>query len=268
VILGKGAAFFGPFPAASSKIFLFSMVHLLSFRVQELNKFYKNANVVNNKPFMKRSVTLIELMIGCTLLSVLLSLLFGLLREMKLGEKEILGERERLLLLERFEIRLDQLLLKSVAAQKEGNPVFYTDQEGGLVFITEVGATYDPPLVDRVLCRLLHQDGALIAESWPDPEKFGTSPQIMRREVILPKVEKISWKFFSPPKPDVIINGPRVGENEEKQEPPVDEWLDEWKVGYQKIPPLLQLTVVRDKDEVLTYMTFLPATGMPLELTK
>lgn len=217
---------------------------------------------------MKRSVTLIELMIGCTLLAVLLSLLFGLLREIKLGEKEILAERERLVLLQRLEVRLDQLLLRSVAAQKGDNPIFYTDPEGGLVFITEVGATFDPPLVDRVLCRLYLHEGSLVAESWPDPEKFGTSPQIMRREILIPKVDRISWKFFSPPKLDVVIDSPRVAENEEKQDPPVDEWVEDWKIGYQKIPPLLQLTIARDKEEVLTYMTFLPSTGMPLEIVK
>jgi hypothetical protein len=214
---------------------------------------------------MKRSVTLIELMIGCTLLAVLLSFLFGLIREVKVGERVIRVERERLLERERVEMRLDQLFLQTIHANAGGNPLFYTDQEGALVFMAEVGATFDPPFVDRVLCRINCQEGALFLDTWPDPEKFGTSPQEMRRETLLSKVDSISWEFFSPPNPNMVIDPLRIGQDEENQEPPTDEWLSVWKVGYRKIPPLLQLTIERE-NEMIKYATFLPATSYPIEV--
>ena len=213
----------------------------------------------------KRSVTLTELLIGCVLLAALLTLLFGLLREVKGGEKLVRKERGYLAEEFRLEARLDQLLLKAVPL-KESHPGFYTDESLGLVFVSRVGAAIDGPFVDRILCRLYRSDqGDLTLDYWPDPIRMGVEPKEMRREILFSNVDAIEWSFYSPPKKDVIVENARIGSDKEDQDPPSGQWNPLWKVGYKKIPPLMRLTVRRG-EKTLIYETYLPATSFPLEL--
>lgn len=213
----------------------------------------------------KRSVTLTELLIGCILLSSLLALLFGLLREVKIGEKKIREEKDLVSEEFRLESRLDQLFLK-ITPLKQEHPGFYTDENLELIFTTLIGPNLDSPFFDRVLCALYcNENGELILDTWPDPIKYGVEPVEMRREVLLKGVTALEWKFFSPPKRGMVVDPPSVGNNEDKQDPPSREWLSIWKVGYQKIPPFLKLTI-RRKNGDISYETYLPATDFPLEL--
>lgn len=216
----------------------------------------------------KRSVTLIELLIGCSLLAVLLSLVFGMWRELNLGQKAIDAERELVGERIRFEATLDQLLLKAIPMKKEEGVCFYTDSDGGLVFLSQVGANLDPLFVDQVLCKLHCVGGDFVIDQWPDPERHGVFPQQMRREILLKGGQDLSWSFFAPPNPNLVIETPMVGigiEDVEQQAP--TRWSLVWRPGYKKIPLFLRLQL--KKGNILyQYETYLPATSYPLELAE
>jgi len=216
----------------------------------------------------KRSVTLIELVIGCSLLALLLTLVFGMWRELNLGEQAIDKERDLLREKIRFETSLDQLLLKAIPMKKEGEVCFYTDAEGGLVFLSQVGASLDPLFVDQVLCKLHCVNGDFVVDQWPDPIRHGVFPQQMRREILLKGAEELTWSFFVPQNPRMIIENPKVGigvENMEQQAP--TRWSPTWRPGYKKIPVFLRLQLKKGK-ALYEYETFLPATSYPLELAE
>ncbi len=214
----------------------------------------------------KRSVTLIELLIGCALLAVLISLVFGIWGELNKGHKKIDDERDLLWEKVKLEASLDQLLLKIVPLKNEEGVGFYTDSEGGLVFISQVGASVDPLFVDQVLCKLHCVEGDFVVDQWPDPERLGVFPKEMRRLILLEGVSETVWEFFVPPNRNIVIETPQIGigkETEEQRAP--TGWSSSWKPGYKKIPVLLKLTLQKGKT-LYRYETYLPATSYPLEL--
>lgn len=218
--------------------------------------------------FRKRSVTLIELLIGCTLLALLISLVFGIWGELHKGHKLIDQERDSLFEKIKLEAKLDQLLLKIVPLTKPEGVGFYTDQENGLVFISQIGASIDPLFVDQVLCKLHCIQGNFVVDQWPDPERHGVYPTLMKREVLLTGITEWEWSFFVPPKPNKVIETSKIGigsENYEQEAP--SRWSAVWKPGYKKIPALIRLKLKQEKN-VFEYETYLPSTSYPLELVE
>lgn len=216
----------------------------------------------------KRSVTLIEMMIGCALLAVLLTLVFGIWGQIHQGHKMVDDERDLAWERVKLEATLDQLLLKMEPIKTEKGIGFYTDSENALIFISRVGASVDGLFVDKVLCKLHCIGGDFVLDQWPDPQRHGVFPQQMKRSVLLKGAAAVEWSFFVPPNPKMVIENPKIGigvDKDEQQAP--TRWSSSWRPGYKKIPVLLRLKM-KSRDKDFQYETYLPLTHYPLELSE
>lgn len=185
----------------------------------------------------KRAMTLLEVLIGLGLLSILLSTLFFAYRLTHMG-KEKLGPIQWPLSEERYAYqRLQKILPKATLP-------FFTSGPDSLVFIFDRGIWSDPLLSHNVVARLYFDPTAhaLRLGIWPDVKKTDlTTPS--QTVTLLDRVTSVSFAFYFPPRnpkkivdPDTI-NAPR----------PLEKWGDIWLGDYQVLPALVKVTIVREK---------------------
>ncbi|MCP5470303.1 MAG: DUF1494 domain-containing protein [Chlamydiales bacterium] len=143
---------------------------------------------------MKRSFSLLEVVISLSLFAALLSSLFWWYNHLAVGRKS-LSETKWPTLEKRYAYqRLDRIFKKADA------PFFTT--ENGIVFTFDRGPHENPLLANRVLARLYHNQNEkrLDLALWPHNEVHDQTPT--ESFTILPHVKECSWEFYTPPEPD------------------------------------------------------------------
>lgn len=184
---------------------------------------------------MKRSVTLIEMVIAMTLFSALItSLFFWYSHISRKPDTESLLEKRYCL------ERLSTFFSKATLDSKKGLTTFHTN-DNSLIFTFENGAYEEPLLSDIVLARLHHDKVShlLSLTIWPQPTKDRVLIHPSITFPLLHNVKEIDFNFFYPPNP---LSGP-VSPHEIKTCHPNSGWQKQWRAEFQALPALIKLTI-------------------------
>lgn len=183
----------------------------------------------------KHSITLVEVLISLTLLTLLLSSLFFWYHHLT-EKKSELEKLKRPYVEERYVWqRLEQIIPKSKLP-------FFTDD--GLVFRFDRGLCYDPRLSDMVLGKLYHDPNlrTLCLGIWPDPKEEALKDPSLTL-TLLDHVDTLSFQFYSPPPPfQKPVDPEQVGKPR-----PKEGWQDAW--GYDTLPALVRVTVTHEGEK-------------------
>jgi type II secretory pathway pseudopilin PulG len=202
---------------------------------------------------IKRSFTLVELVISLTLFSLLLSSLFFWYRHINVRTFELRKEAAKL-----TERRYIQQQLAHFFSHAQ-TPLF--TYEKGLLFFFDRGLYEEAELSGKVAAYLYHdaKSGSLLVRVWPDPDpmrKF--SREMTQAVVICDQVEELSFEFYHPPPPDPKSVSPvPVG-----KEVPSIGWQKKWLQEFGPSPALIKVCLKRNQEEE-KYLFLLPETKIP-----
>lgn len=191
---------------------------------------------------MKRSYTLIEMLLSIALFALLLQSLFFWYQRLN-SSKYLIGNEKWVLLEERY---LDQRLQK-ILQHADSNPYFFTiPSERGtmgssLVFTFDNGLRNEPLLSGIVLGKLFvdSKRQALCLAIWPHPSHEVKRPN--QTIVLLEDVSDLSFDFYFPPHPfKKIVDPQEVGKPH-----PQEGWQSSWLDDYHTLPPLVKIHVKR-----------------------
>lgn len=203
----------------------------------------------------KRSISLIEIVISLGLLSILLTTLFfwyGTLNK----QKEEFNTLKWPLMEERYaHQRLHSILSKAET------PFFTTSQEGDLVFIFDRGPAVNPQLSGQVLARLYYDAAhqTLCLGIWPYPKDNDPITTPCKTTILLDRVSKCTFQFYSPPDPfKKTVDPEEVGRSR-----PKEGWNGGWKTEYNSLPAFIKIHIKRNqskgvKDRSFDYLFDLP----------
>ncbi len=181
----------------------------------------------------KHSITLVELLISLSLLTLLLSTLFFWYRHHTVQKNKIEKLKHPYLEERYLWQRLDHIVL---AAE---SPVL--GDSSTLVFRFDRGVSRDPKLSDRVVGKIYHDPGTrtLCLGVWPDFEdsKAVTEPSLSL--TLLDEVDELKLRFYSPPNPfKKVVDPDQVGNPR-----PQDGWQSVWT--FKQVPAFVHMTLTR-----------------------
>ena len=197
----------------------------------------------------KRNFILLEIMIGLTLLSILLTFLFhamsqGIKMEMRVDEaRKILFKRQHL------QSRLQDLFLSLTPNRL---PPLYTklfpnEKKESLILYFDHGIDPDPQFSGPLLGRIyLEGDGKLVLAMWP----LEKESKKWRKEILLDGVDYFQFQF--------------LGQKEKKEDDEIGPnfaWHKMWPKNRGASPSILRLTV--SQNEVESSFAFFLSKGEP-----
>ncbi len=208
----------------------------------------------------KRHLTLLETLIAVSLVSVLLTIVFGFFRELSEINRMTEVQQKESFQMRYVETRLNYLFQRIVnenESVREGMQAFkrrfyfYTQapdkgisESTSLIFSFNNGARSNPAFSDDLLARLYVDDKhRLCLAMWPI---YSDKPhQEMQREILLENVASIQYQFYAAPERhlnDGAISPDKV--DTENKNPEKDRWhAQEWMKSYQQMPSIVKLTV-------------------------
>lgn len=219
------------------------------------------------KRVKKRYVTLLEMLIAMSLVSVLLVFLFGFYREMDLMQSHLAVVQKENFKLLYVQKRLSNVIMEAGAIDKiigKRRSLLYTPQTD-LVLIYDNHVNRLPYFSNYVLGRLyVDKDKNLCLSSWPSPEMWKEEGFMIERspinkEVLLRNVEKLSFEFFVPPIfNDLVVDPEEVGTDKKQKIPKAGGWLDEWSLEYDQLPAMVKviLKIKEDKKKEAEQVVF------------
>jgi len=217
---------------------------------------------------IKRSVTLIEVMIAMVLTSLVLFTLTFFYQQ--LGSISFaIDETRQADFKERFiELRLSNILPKTIAPKKDEFPFFSFESDQisypgcqNLIFYYDNGISIDPLFSNEVIARLMvDKDKRLILALLPSKDKWPKDKSVpLKMEVLLDKVTSLKFSFFVPPKPIQTQTEEqkeslptKSGKNKDQQsenEPiePIGNWRNEvWKPEFKALPALIKVEIMTE----------------------
>ncbi len=217
----------------------------------------------------KRHLTLLETLIAVSLVSILLTIVFGFFRELSEINRMTEVQQKESFQMRYVETRLNYLFQRIVnenESVREGKQAykrrfyFYTQspeksisESTSLIFSFNNGARSNPAFSDDLLARLYIDDKhRLCLAMWPI---YSDKPhQEMQREVLLENVAAIHYKFYAAPERHLNAAAIQPGKvDTENKDPEKDHWhIQEWMKSYQQMPSIVNLTVkVANKPEDL-----------------
>lgn len=218
----------------------------------------------------KRYITLIEVLIAMSLVSILLTSLFGVYSYLYQIHNEINRQATANTRLLFAQYRLASILPKTeeiitIDKKKTALPFIITEQisqynEGkNLIFVFDNGVDGDPDFSTELLARLyLNSKGELILITWPWRLDPNLGPVPSRKEIILEGISELDFAVYSPPPPPTEIEerGAGIWHSLWPTEAPIVEEEDK----EEKITPLPSILKI--------LLTFKPkASEEPLTLT-
>ncbi len=191
----------------------------------------------------RHAVSLIEVLIAMTLLTLLLGSLFSWYHHLtqKKGELETFKRTH----LEEYYAwqRLEQILPKAQAP-------FYTE-DGALIFRFDRGLHSQPLLSETVLGKLYFDEAlhTLCLGIWPDPKQEEAPRSPSQTFTLLDNVSAFTFQLYSPPDPF-----PKPVDPEQIGKPrPIPTWQNTWLAEYETLPALVQLTIERGDQKRALY---------------
>jgi prepilin-type N-terminal cleavage/methylation domain-containing protein len=204
----------------------------------------------------KRALSLIEMIITLSLLSLLLTTLFFWYRSLTL-QKEAFQQIRGPLLEERYAQQRLQAIFSSVELP------FFTPSSSSLVFLFDRGPSLIPELSGKVIAKLYFDEPhqCLCLGVWPKPNKENPRKFPSQTFILLDKVSSCTFHFYNPPDPfKMSVDPEEVGRSR-----PQEKWQKEWKSAYHIFPALVKISITRDpskgiKDHEFDYLFDLPVT--------
>lgn len=229
----------------------------------------------------KKYFTLIEVIIALTLISILMTFLFGFYQNMTVVQNGLDKTREenfrRLYLQQRL---TDILSTASVEENLFGNRelIFYTTKdentsmlENSLILIYNNGVNALPWFSGTVLGRLyLDKNGRLCLTTWPSPALWKKEGKVLdklpsKREILLEDVQNLSFEFYVPPiAEEVKVKPKEVTTGREKIEPAPGEWHKEWPDAYRELPALVKVVVETESMDKFIFVIPVANFGRPI----
>lgn len=208
----------------------------------------------------RRAFTLVELLVGAGLLSILLVVLFGSYQQVAKIHDHLRQLRRAGFDMRYTQYRLADTLAKATLTQaapymKDRDYHFFTSDEANsllqgrsLVFTFDRGFDLRREFSNLLLARLyVDNQRQLCLVEWPAPSRCKEGLTPMKKEVLLEGVEEIRFSFYMPPDPESKeVHAPdSVSGDKEKVPPPWNQWSDHWQQNYQDLPPLMKITLIR-----------------------
>lgn len=203
-------------------------------------------------------MTLLETLVAIALLSVIITVVFGLFKQVSL-----LGRATDAIQKESFEkrhlqTRLQFIFERIVNENETGRPFYFYSEPANpsfsdspsLIFTFDSGVRKDPHFSGDVLARLyVDLKHRLRLSIWPLQKD---KPLEERHDEILMKdVKELTYAFYAPPAKNDSPHqtGENVeidlqnGEQKKEKTPTPDEWHTEWEFDYRQMPSLLKITL-------------------------
>ncbi len=205
-------------------------------------------------------VTLIEVLISISLLSLVLFALLSSYSQLKITDQAIEKEVQQGFEIRHLESQLQSILIQTLKI-KEKESFFYTDYPSfssspSLIFSYDARALLDPKFSSTVLGRLfIDTQGNLTLATWPSPKRCKEHPIPMRTLVLAKGIQSMSFSFFVPPSHEL---GGTI--------PEPNKWHSEWKISYGKVPPLMKIQIVKNSLERIDFSFYLANNQYPLKL--
>lgn len=234
--------------------------------------------------FVKRFVSLVEVLIAVTLtVAILMTLMFFYRQVTEIGvEVDRTGAKN--FNMRYLETRLAQILPRAVGeTNKQKDFLFFSVNDEGvgkpgsqsLIFMFDNLVSLDKAFSGHVLGRLyLDVNGNIMLAYWPSPKRWETTGAVpMKKELLMQGVENLAFEFYIAPKrKDKEGQEPaknsdskakagadsKSGEEEKSTEPePKGEWRRQaWLQDYKQLPVMVKIIVTLPKEQkplVLVY---------------
>ncbi len=194
----------------------------------------------------KRALTLIEVVISLSLLTLLLGVLFSSYGSLMTEGAMIEKKREEVFGVRYLELRLNTLFSKICWSKEKDGNVLYTERipagpYESLLFAFENGDDTDEHFCNKNLGRLfVDHEGRLILASWPKPKSEEDYKKEMRLEVLAEGVEDLKFSFYVPHDLKKVVESEGIRDNE-GSEPPRIGWIEYWNLAWHRIPPMIRV---------------------------
>lgn len=208
----------------------------------------------------RRHVTLIELLIALTLMSILITALLGFYSYVETSHADISEVRAQNFQFLYTQSRFNATLQRAILKRQNETFWFYTTSDGEnpeLVFVYDNGVDGDPTFASFVLGKLyIDADNRLCLATWPLPKhNFDIGPP-MRKEVLLRDVDAIKFSFYRPPRRDIEERRIDIAQDSE-----YNQWHQEWPTDSDALPAIARVTVtLKEKKPTVSFTYVLPYT--------
>ena len=232
--------------------------------------------------------TLVEVLIAMTLTLLAMTTLAYVLRQVDQIDRQIEGKQQLIFVLRYAEGRLAMTLPRTSEPPHSNNqkksPFFfasgsssgvpYTEGSDYLLFTYRSEENAGSDFGGTVLARLFVDDsGTLTLAQWPHWQHWSDDrPPPLHLERLMDNVAKMQFLFFVPPeleteKSFMTQSLPRSGFEMEPL-PESDDWLQEWKTEYFRLPALVKIILtIKGKEDPETFIFPLLNSDMPIVYT-
>lgn len=208
----------------------------------------------------KRHVTLLEVLIAMSLMSILIVSVLGFYSQFEGINQEIATQRKKAFYALYLQSRLGNVIpfassYKIPKSKDKEFTWFYSSTEGeqpSLIFVFDNGVDGIPLYSELVLGKLyIDPQKRMILATWPLPKlnQIVPEPPPMRKEVLYENVQKLTFRFYQPPRRDLPEQPIALGEGPPGFDNPY------WGKDKESIPPLMKM-IVEPKDGDPLTMTF------------
>lgn len=229
-------------------------------------------------------MTLLETLIAFSLLSLLLTVAFGIFRELSFTHQMTKEKQKESFQMRYVESRLGFIFERLVNENDTTRTFFFYSQppqkilsdSPSLIFTFNNEVNKDPVFSGDVLARLyLDAEHRLCLALWPLHSSY---PPPFQQEILLENVADLRYLFYAPPERITNANAiatEKIDPSADKKEMERDHWHSEWLFSYKQMPAILELTIQlnkqgksqgasKDKTEPLMYRFVLPSSKNPI----
>lgn len=187
----------------------------------------------------KKSIFLLEILIGLSLMALLLSFLFHSIFHIAKMETSLHRAREHLFSRQYLQMRIQDLLLGASEEKPPYTRVFEGEKKESLVLFFDQGIDPDPLFSGKVWARLyLDEDKNVSLLISGEKER-------QRKEILLSNVDSLQFEFFSQKKDD-----PSYG------------WQPHWPMEKKQFPIGIRCHIVKQGKSIL-FAFLLPSFTFP-----
>lgn len=184
----------------------------------------------------KRALTLIEVMIGLSLMAVVVTVLLNIYRNQQIASSKVRAVKEKILTRQCFQQRLTEIFNH---LDRENENILACLTDNGTLFLRyDNGIDHDPDFCLEAVAELyLNKENELCLTT---KGKYHKS----RKEILMANVGSLGMEFFSP------------SENS---------WTPSWDGEREELPSMVKFSIKeKDLPEILCFTFFLPGSDQPI----